>query len=335
MRGDCETMAVFLRDHRSVLVAAHRNPDGDAIGASAALAHLIRRAGGRAVIYNTSGVPADLAWVDLGAPLATRLDELGGFEPDAVVLVDCALPSRVGGDLAEALQAGRFPAVGVIDHHMGDAPLADVAWIEPQAAAASLMVGKLALAMGQPLDGALGEAVYLGLVSDTGSFSFSNTDAEALEMACAIVKAGLDVGAFTERREHVWTLSRLRLWGELVGRVRLDASGRIAGAAVPRALLERYGENARALEGFSSRMRTLQGVRVAILAREEEGGVSRASLRSGPGVDVRRLAAMFGGGGHEHAAGATLEGDAPGALSRLMDAAARMLEDAPGGASGA
>ena len=325
MNRGMEAIARFIREHDDFLVTAHSSPDGDAIGSMSALAWLLRCEGKNVRLYNASPMPDDLAWLELCAPYVTCLEDLGDFQPRAAILVDCSESARVGGDLAETLDAGHIPALAVIDHHLVQPQKADAAWVKPDAASSSLLVGQLARSMGHTLNGGLGESVYLGLVADTGSFSFSNTNAEAFEMARLVVEAGLDVGAFTEQRDHVWSLEKLRLWGELANRIQLFYGGKLACLAVPKALLERYGQDGRALEGFSSRMRTIRGVRASILVREGEGGKSKASLRSGAGVDVRAIAQRAGGGGHEHAAGVTMDADADVLLAKLVELAGEVL----------
>ena len=313
-----DSIARVFREDDDFLIAAHHNPDGDALGATAALAHLLRFLGKNARLYNVSGVPEDLEWLDLGAPLVSRLDDLGDFTPRVAVMADCAEPHRAGEEFAAALASGRFPRTVVIDHHTGTPDFAEISWVDPHAAAACLLVGELAQSMGHDLSGPLGEAVYLGLVSDTGSFTFSNTGAEVFDMAATIVRQGLDLGSFTVRYADNWTLPRLRLWGELFCRTGLADDGRVAYAVVPEGLLEDLGLDGRALEGFASWLRRLRGVRVGIFIRPDGPGKSKVSLRSAVDVDVRRVAALLGGGGHRNAAGVALHVPVEKALDVLL-----------------
>lgn len=313
-----DAIARIFREADNFLVAAHHNPDGDALGATAALAHLLLFLGKNVRLYNVSGIPEDLAWLDLGAPLVSRLEDLGNFTPDVAVMADCAEPHRAGEEFAAALAAGRFPHTVVIDHHTGAPDFAEISWVDPQAAATCLLVGKLAQRMGHDLSGPLGEGVYLGLISDTGSFTFSNTGADVFDMAGTIVRQGLDLGSFTARHANNWTLPRLHLWGELFCRTGLAHNGQVAYAVVPEGLLEKYGLDNRALEEFAAWLRRLRGVQVGIFIRPDGPGKSKASLRSSAAINVQRVAALLGGGGHKNAAGVGMAVSVDKALETLL-----------------
>ena len=313
-----DRIARLFREADDFLVVAHHNPDGDALGATAALAHLLLFLGKRVRLYNESGVPEDLAWLDLGAPLVSRLADLHDFTPRVAVIADCAEPDRTGGEFAAALAAGRFSHVVVIDHHTGTPVFGDIRWVEPHAAATCLLVGELAQSMGHDLSGPLGEAVYLGLVSDTGSFTFANTGADVFDMAAVIARRGLDLDSFTARRANNWTLPRLHVWGELFCGTKLAHDGQIAYAVAPEGLLEQYGLDNRALEEFVSWLRRLRGVHVGIFIRPDGPGKSKVSLRSSSEVDVQKIAARLGGGGHKNAAGVALNAPVNEALHILL-----------------
>lgn len=314
------------------LIVSHYNPDGDALGATAALAHLLLRLGKQVRLYNESGVPEDLAWLDLGAPLVSQLDDLGDFAPQVAVIVDCAEAHRAGREFAAALAAGDFLHTVVIDHHTATQEFAEISWVDPHAAATCLLVGELVQSMGQELSGPLGEAVYLGLVADTGSFTFSNTGADVFDMAAAIVRQGLNLGSFTARYANTWTLPQMHLWGELFANTGLAHNGQVAYAVVPEGLLEKFELGSRALEGFASWLRRLRNVRVGIFIRPDGPGRSKASLRSADGVDVRKVAALLGGGGHRSAAGVALDVPVDAALKTLLSLVDDILDDPAGSA---
>jgi phosphoesterase RecJ-like protein len=125
-------------------------------------------------------------------------------------------------------------------------------------------------------------------------------------MAGRLVRAGLDVGAFTDKYENNWNLARMHLWGRLMSEISLHDDGAVALSVVPRRYLDELGLGKASLEGFASWLRKLAGVRVGLFIREDKLNYCKISLRSMGDVDVQKVAARFGGGGHVAAAGAEL-----------------------------
>lgn len=310
----CKNVAAALGGARRVLVATHVNPDGDAVGSVAALAHLAKRCGAEARILLMAGLPGFLSWLSLPAPVIGSLAELGGWVPDLLVIADCGATDRAGPELGPVLD-GLAPrpcgweetTTANIDHHISNKGYADINWVNPRAAATGELVGRLADELGAPLEGPLGEALYLALVSDTGNFTFSVTSGASLAMAARIVEQGLEIESFTSKYENVWSLERMRLWGRLFGTVTLHAGGSVACSVVYREWLDELGVSHEDLEGYASWLRRIRGVRVGVFVREKAPGQSKISLRSLTDFDVQEVCALYGGGGHAAAAGADLK----------------------------
>lgn len=296
-------IAELLRAHDHILVAAHAHPDGDALGATAAMGWLLRRMGKEAALYNATGAPEFLEWLPLPGPLHKELADLP-FRPELLVVLDCGDAHRVGEALTPLLP--QLPGIN-IDHHLGNPNFGTLYnWVEPGMAATGQMVAAVARAVGVPLTGALAESVYLALVTDTGGFAFGNTSADVFRLAAELADGGLDVAAVRERLDNQWTLPRMRLWSRLLQNFTVCREGSVALAVVARAELEACGAQKDDMEGFVEHLRRLRGVRVAGLVREDAPGRCKLSLRSSGTTDVRAMAAVFGGGGHRNAAGATL-----------------------------
>jgi phosphoesterase RecJ-like protein len=317
-----QAMENALRCAKRVLVVGHINPDGDTVGSSVALAHIMLRLQGDAHILLASGVPDFLSWLRIPVPIVRGTAELGGWEPDMAVFVDCGDAGRAGFDFADAPDAEIAPflkkkgiVVANIDHHVSNPRFADINWVEPQRSAAGEMVGILAERLGFDLDGELGEALFLALASDTGNFSYSNTSADCLAMAAHIVAAGLNVAEFTRKYENNWSVARMHLWGKLMSEISLHENGSVACSIVPKRYLDELGLKKEALEGYASWLRKLRGVRVGLFIREDSPDFCKISLRSMGDFDSQAVAALYGGGGHAAAAGAE--------LSRSPDAAAK------------
>ena len=331
MENSLEAAAAALRGKKRVLVTTHDNPDGDAVGSAAALAHVAGAGGCDCRLLLGTGLPEFLSFIPLPCPWVRGLEELQGWVPDLAAVTDCGDAFRAG-LLKDFFLTRRPPAPGwetaatlSIDHHRGNPLFADYNWADEGYPAAGMMVGLLAEHLDIPLAGDLGWAVYLSLVADTGNFSFANTDAESFAMAGRIVRNGLQVADFSLKYENSWTLDRMRLWGRLLSEVTLHRGGTVACSLVPRRYLRELGLKKASLDGYASWLRRLRGVRVAVFIREDENGVCKLSLRS-TGEDVQQVAARFGGGGHAAAAGADVS-MSPQALARaVLEALDAVLE---------
>jgi phosphoesterase RecJ-like protein len=310
-------MAAIIRERDRVLITAHANPDGDAVGSMSAAGYLLRALGKQFALYNVSGLPRHLAWLELPGPLYAGLGDLP-FTPELILALDCGDVWRAGKELG-AVFAG-FPSLN-IDHHMGNAGFASLGnLVRPDMAATGEVLAAVADAAGVPLRGGLAEGVYLALIADTGSFSFGNTTAEVLELTARMMRLGLDVERLRAAYDSQWTKPMARLWGCLMQSVTLRDEGRIAVCEVRRRDFAKTGAAGSDLEGFVEHLRCYAGVRVALLVREEQHpGTVRISLRSRGGDDVRRVAAHFGGGGHRNAAGAVIAMPGKQAVALLVD----------------
>jgi phosphoesterase RecJ-like protein len=318
-----------LRGSRRMLIATHENPDGDAVGSMVGLGLVLQELGTEVRCYCISPVPAYLDWLRLPFPLVRGLQELKDWKPDCFTLVDCADAQRAGEEmdrLLPAVKAGSLPDAPVsvcIDHHTHNPFFAHFNWVEDQPAT-GVLVALLAKELGCALRGDLAELIYLALVTDTGSFTYAGTNALTLELAAEIVRNGLSVGRFTSKTENNWPLSRMKLWGALMGETELACDGAVAVSVVTGEMLDRFGAQLSDLESFASWLRRLKGVRVVLLARGGRTN-SRISLRSMGDVNVRNIAAIFGGGGHSGAAGISMSDPPREAADRVLREIARIL----------
>ena len=331
-----EQMAAWLREHDDFLVVSHAHPDGDALGATLAAAHLLKALGKRAVMYNATGLPEAYDWLELPVPFVSGLAQLDGlgFKPAACLALDCGDLARTGDELAKAWQAGAFATTASIDHHRDNPLFAEVNWVEVRASATAQLVGKLARFFDFELSGALGEAVYLGIATDTGNFQYDNTSAEILDMAADIVRRGLAVGEFNEHLNQ-WTLPRLKAWVELMSLMNTAFDGRLVYVAAEQEFFDRHNLPGTDYSDFSSLLRRIKGTRIGLFIRATGPGKSKASLRSSGLVDVCKAAQALGGGGHRNAAGVEMAVSPREALALLLPHLEQVLaENAGGGLSG-
>jgi len=312
-----------LRSGDDFLVAGHANPDGDAIGSTVAMGWLLRSLGKRFALYNASGMPEMFSWLELPGPLHSSLDGIP-FTPRLAVILDSGNLRRAGGEI-EAL-APRLELVVNIDHHMDNPDYGGVNWVDRHFASVGEMIALLSSALGLPLSGPLGEAIYLTLVADTGYFRYDNTRPETMELGAELIRQGLNPGAFSAKYVNQWSLGRLQLWSEVLGQAKLFCNGQLGMLRITREILERTGTSIYDCDGLVDYVRRLRTVLVAAILREEPDGRTKISLRSTGNVNVQSMAARFGGGGHFNAAGASFDGDLDQAEAAVTELACQALQ---------
>jgi phosphoesterase RecJ-like protein len=319
MPGPPSDVIRAVRDGQRFLVASHYNPDGDAVGATAAMAWLLTALGRQVTLYNRTGLPRTLDWVSLPGALHTGVPS-GPF--DAVVILDCGDIERVGPELAAALDE---KIVVNIDHHLGNPLFGAVNWVDPAYSSAGEMIADIARELGVPLTGGLAQAVYLSIVTDTGYFSYSNTGPRSLETAAELLRLGLDTAALNASIQNQWSVGRIHLWSESLGRAQLYCNGQLGLIRIMTEDLVSTGTTVEDCEGLINFVARVRGVRVAVSLREHPGMV-KFSLRSNGTFNVQAIAAEFGGGGHRNAAGGHVPGSVEHAETVLVAACARHLE---------
>ena len=296
----------FLRTRQTFLLTGHENPDGDCLGAQAALFHLLRALGNQVHIVNPDPIGRSFDFLQQHTPFghARAEDALPAF--DAAVLLDCCQLSRVG-SLGQRLQKSGKP-IAVIDHHVGsDKGDGTICYVDPTAAATGALVRRLHRELGVPLSKAAAEGVFLSLVADTGWFRYSNADAEVFAMASELVAAGVDGSRIFDalyRRNHPDSAGLL---ADTLARHRLRLSGKLAIATLDKALMERAARADFDTDAVLDPLRSLEGVEVVALLKERFDGTVKCSLRARADIDVQAIVAQFGGGGHKKAAGATMK----------------------------
>ena len=308
----------ILKNSRSFLVAAHVNPDGDAIGSMAAAGFLLQALGKDVVLYSPAGMPSRYAWLPLPCPVRTSLPDA---MPEWTLALDCGSPQRLGKDLFARLDPARTLN---IDHHGDNPSFGAVNWVDAAEPAVGAMVAKLAREAAVPLTGGLAEAVYLAVTTDTGHFTYGNTTPEVLELTAELLRQGLPLERINADIHNQWSHGRMELWRRVMGSLDVRRDGKLAWAVIRSEDFAATGTTAEDCEEFINFFRRLKGVRICILVRQEGPDRWKMSLRSQGADDVQAVAAQFSGGGHRNAAGASASGSLEDVLARLDQAVGRM-----------
>ncbi|QGY41624.1 bifunctional oligoribonuclease/PAP phosphatase NrnA [Pseudodesulfovibrio cashew] len=320
MESPIRQISQLLQAEDDFLVVSHYNPDGDAIGSTCAMGHILKALDKQFTLYNTTGVPQRYDFVNCPAPVAEELPEK---LPAWTIILDCGAKDRIGDDLLERIEETR---VINIDHHLGNGDYGEFNWVDVRQPAVGAMVAELAENLEVPLVGGLAECLYLAVATDTGFFTYGSTTPESLELAARMLRHGLDMPRMNRLITKQWSEERLRLWTEVMSGVELFADKRIALGTITREVFERTGTTSEDTENIINHIRRLKSVRVAAILREEGPDTYKFSLRSYGDDNVQEIAARFGGGGHKNAAGGSIQAPIDEASALLVDTIADALE---------
>ncbi|MCB2147020.1 MAG: DHH family phosphoesterase [Deltaproteobacteria bacterium] len=293
-----------------VLVASHAKPDGDAIGSLLAMGIALERIGCEVTRYNESAIPAVYRFLPLVDTIQRELTDVAGF--DTAVILDCGGLDRVG-SAVDAITT--IPTIVNIDHHTTNTRFGQYHLVDVNACATSEIIYRLIHAMGLELNVEMATAIYTGILTDTGSFRFSNTNRAAFSICEAMVAIGVNPSAVARHVYGTYSLGRIKLLNLALDSIEISSNGHISIMTVTREMLSDTGTQPEDADGLINYARRIQDVKVAALIHELENGnnVSRGrkrfhvSLRSDGSVDVARIASDFGGGGHAGAAGFSVE----------------------------
>ncbi len=309
--------AAFIKSHNNFLIASHTNMEGDALGSQLGFYFLVRKMNKRACMVNEEKVP-------YGYEFLPALDRIRHFKEnfksgkfDSFVALDCSDLKRSG---EVSLLAVNKPVLN-IDHHISNSNFGQVNWVEPGFSSASEMVYRLYKEMGVELDKNSALALYSGILTDTGSFRFSNTSSDTHFAAGDLLNYGIDVAAIYKNIYGSIPYSDLRLLTRILPTMKTALGGKIVWFEVPKQVLKKqdgiFFDLSETLLTFA---RTLKGLEVAVLFRENfaAGREVRVNFRSQGKVDVNKIANFFGGGGHKNASGCTIKDMTIEKVSRIV-----------------
>ena len=294
----------------NILLVGHVSPDGDSIGSQLALAEGLEQAGKFVSIQAYDPTPAMMVSFDVAGRIVQTREIEGSF--DLIILIECPVVSRCGfAFLPEARTAG-------IDHHPDYNLNADANWLDATSASTAELIFKLLLAMNLEITQNMANALYLGIVTDTGRFVYPNTKSETLEAAARLVRLGVKPDEIFSRIYRSYPVARLDLKRYLLSSMQRFHNERISLMTITK---EAIADNEFIDDLFDDMVNMpLEAgeVKVSVLARETPQGIWRFNLRSKGQVDIGSVAGKFGGGGHRNAAGFRSELPLENTLNKLL-----------------
>ncbi|MDD5006138.1 MAG: bifunctional oligoribonuclease/PAP phosphatase NrnA [Candidatus Omnitrophica bacterium] len=292
----------FLRKHRNFLISAHTSPEGDSLGAQLAFARAIRAIGKNCDIVNSDRHLREYAFLPGVKDIRTR-PRIKKY--DAAIILDCSDISRIG-NVVNLLDKN-IPILN-IDHHISNTYFGDINLVDAKVSSACEMLFLMFKELNIKLDRFMAICLYAGIVTDTGSFRYTNTRASTHFVVSQLLKWRISAPMIFRNIYENLNFSDLKLINSALSNLRKDATGRIAWVNITRNLINKYKPQIDLTDNILNSIRSLKGTEVCILFREKSGTEKniRVNLRSRGKVDVNEIAQHFGGGGHATASGVTL-----------------------------
>lgn len=302
MTETIQSIVKEIRNAGSFLLTSHESPDGDAVGSTLALASFLRRIGKDVCVHFRDPVPELYSFLP-GAD--TVLDTIPDRDFDVSFVLDIGELRRAG---EEFCGFSRFSKRINLDHHLGCEPFGDHNLIDPAAAATGVLVYRIATAYGFDFDYETALCLYVAVITDTGSFRYSNANKEAFSVAGEMIERGVNAWDVAEQLYENQPRKRLELLARSLPTLELFAGGQAASVTVTLDMYAATGADAELTDGFVNYPRSIHGVEVAVFFRQLETMKWKIGFRSKGKVNVAAFSKALGGGGHHNAAGCTLDG---------------------------
>lgn len=312
-----------IRKNKRFLITAHLNPEGDSICSQLAMKELLESIGKEAVIINHDEVPGHYKFLPKVESILTGPKDTIDF--DAVIVLDCPTMKRIGS--VESVVQKTKPVIN-IDHHISNEKFGTVNWVDANASSAGEMVYRLFKDMDIRINKEAALYLYIAILTDTGSFNYDNTSSVTHEIAGELLGYGLDPSVVSENVFERRSVEDIRFLGMVLATLKVNRAGDVAYLEITRKMLKETGADMAKVEGVVNYARSIHSVKIAILFKEDTRGAEKinVSFRSKSGVDVNKLAAYFGGGGHTKAAGCVVEGPLAEVENKVVAQAEEILK---------
>jgi phosphoesterase RecJ-like protein len=306
--GPIKQILEAVRKGERFLVTSHARPDGDAVGSMLAMGMLLRQMGKRADLVTADRVPAVYRGLPGAEFIRSAMRVRGPY--DAAILLECD-------GLARARLRGLDELFLInIDHHVSGRAFGHINWIDNDAASVGELVYRLAKAAGGEITPEMAVCLYTTLLTDTGGFCYGATRAATFALAHKLVMAGADPIRIAQDVYFSTSMSKMMLLGAALSNLKRE--GPLAWLWVTHEDMVRCAAAEEDCEGIVNYAVAINGVEAAVFLRELPERRIRVSLRGKGQLNVAALAGRLGGGGHESAAGCTLEGPLSRALNEIL-----------------
>ena len=303
-----------------ILLSTHESPDGDGLGSACAMYHYLKSQGKDCRLIQISDLPYEYEFLNGGEIIETYRSDI---HDDWISQVDLALIFDVGDyrrmrQIGDELESNKIHVVN-IDHHpdLSDGRFAEN-FINIKAAATGEMVYDFMQAGNVPLTNEIAVGIYTGVMTDTGSFCYSNTNQKCHKIAMECIAEGVNTSAIYQSVYESSSKGRVALLGLILNKLQYNETGELAWFTIDQTMMDEAGANKKDVDGFTDFVRTIRGVEVAVMIFQNSENTCRINLRSKGKYVINEIAKAMGGGGHKLAAGAVAEGSLDEVLPKVL-----------------
>jgi len=292
-----------IKNSSKICITCHTSPDGDAAGSVLALAIGLKHLGKEVCVLSIDAISTSYKFLSHSELMNGSISE-APEDSDCVIVLDCGNFQRVNADLK--LEHKNYTLIN-IDHHISNDMYGDLNFVDTNAAAVGEIVYQMLEILGVKIDKDIAECLYTSILTDTGSFRFSNTTSVTHTIAVDLINCGVDVDEMYRIIYENKSYERIKLYGALIGSMKLVHNNKICVMKLTKDMVNNLNlsRNLDASDALPFGMQ-IDTVEVVLLINEIDNGV-KASLRSKNKIDVRKIAEVFGGGGHAKASGLSLD----------------------------
>lgn len=296
-----------IKRNKNFLITTHINMEGDAVGSELAFYRLLKAMGKRATIINDDNLSYEYNFLPGTNQIKKFKKNLKNIKFDCFVILDCSDLERCG--QIYKINTANKPVLN-IDHHISNQRFGDVNWVEPHSSSVSEMIYQLYKKLDLPLNREIAMLLYVGILTDTGSFRYPNTTSVTHKIVSELMRYNLDIAQIYKNVYENIPFQDMKLLSKILPTISRDAKGKIAWFQIQRSILKNKKISFDLTEHILHFARAIKDAEVAVLFKENLGEKNevRVNLRSQGKVDVNRIASFFGGGGHKTASGATVKG---------------------------
>jgi phosphoesterase RecJ-like protein len=319
----------ILRQHSSFLITSHVRPDADALGSELGLRCILQSLGKTVSIWNGSGPPANLEFMDSDHTIRQYTSSAAKAElptVEVIIIVDTSAWQQLGA-MSDVIRSSTARRV-IIDHHVSADRLDALEFRDIEAAATGELIYELADSLGIRFDHSTANFLYAAIATDTGWFRFPSTTARTMRIASSLLEQGATPHEVYQLIHEQNSLMRLRLAGRVLSRAVSESNGRMVWIQADKRDLDETGAVAADTEGLVNECLTVAGAQAAFIAVELQGGGIKFSLRCRSPHNVAAVAEKFSGGGHTLASGCRLPGPMNTAVGRVREEMLAMLNSA-------
>ncbi len=316
----------YLIDSDRVVLTTHVRPDGDGLASELALYFILKDLGKDVYIVNQDSVPDVYSWLPMSEKIHS-LRQHGSISIDPIdlsLLIDCSSSNRIGKVSDTIKDSERIIS---LDHHEGSDCFRDYCYIDTSASSVGEILYSIVPDIEKRLDRDLATCLYVSIMTDTGSFAYSNTTGKVFRIVSELIDYGLDPDRIYRLIYNRKRITHFRLLGRALELMETDESGKVVSMILPTRIYQETGAVEDDNEGILEVIKGLEEMELIILLRQLDDGNVKCSLRSKKSIDCSHLARLFKGGGHLKAAGFVTKGEVEVIGPRIVDRILREVKE--------